>query len=210
MLEAPAVVYEGGTAGIPATKPGKGKKIDRKSDAVQQYVGHLNAAHDEALAQVGGAEKLYDYGITFNGFAASLTEAQATAIAKVPGVLSVEADVVYEADTSTTPEFLGLSAKKGLWDQLGGPDAKANGKKDGAGENIIIGVIDSGITPESLSFTDQKLKKNKLGKVVYEQVPLGAPACRLGRCLPDRRGVDGGQLQQQADRRPLLQRRPGR
>jgi subtilisin family serine protease len=28
---------------------------------------------------------------------------------------------------------------------------------------------------ESLSFTDQKLKKNKLGKVVYEQVPIGAP-----------------------------------
>ena len=89
--------------------------------------------------------------------------------------VSVEADTVYQADTSTTPHFLGLDAKKGLWDQLGGPDAKANGKKDGAGENIIIGIIDSGITPESLSFTDQKIKKDKLGKVVYEQVPLGAP-----------------------------------
>ncbi len=32
-----------------------------------------------------------------------------------------------------------------------------------------------GITPESLSFTDRKIKKDKLGKVVYEQVPLGAP-----------------------------------
>ncbi len=124
---------------------------------------------------MGGAEKLYDYNVAFNGFAANLTEAQAKAIEKVPGVVSVEADVIYEVDTSTTPGFLGLDAKKGLWDQLGGPNAKANGKKDGAGENIIIGIIDSGITPESLSFTDQKLKRNKLGKVVYEQVPVGPP-----------------------------------
>ena len=128
------------------------------------------------LPKVGGAEKLYDYNVAFNGFAANLTEAQAKAIEKVPGVVSVdEAYVIYEVDTSTTPGFLGLDAKKGIWDQLGGPNAKANGKKDGAGENIIIGIIDSGITPESLSFTDQKLKRNKLGKVVYEQVPVGPP-----------------------------------
>ncbi len=171
----PVVTYDGGVAGIPATKPAKGKKIDRKSEKVTRYVGHLNRSHDQALAQVGGAEKLYDYSITFNGFAAELTEAQAKAIAKAPGVISVEADVIYEADTATTPAFLGLAAKKGLWDALGGPTGSANGKKDGAGENIIIGIIDSGITPESISFTDQKIKKDKLGKVVYEQVPLGAP-----------------------------------
>ena len=175
MIQQPVVTYDGGVAGIPATKPAKGKKIDRRSEKVARYVGHLQASHDQALAEVGGAEKVYDYTIAFNGFAAELTEAQAKAIAKAPGVVSVDADVIYEADTATTPTFLGLDAKKGLWDALGGPKGKANGKKDGAGEDIIIGIIDSGITPESLSFTDQKIKKDKLGKVVYEQVPLGAP-----------------------------------
>ena len=175
MIQQPTVTYEGGVAGIPATKPAEGKKIDRRSDKVARYVGHLKASHDQALAVVGGSEKVYDYTIAFNGFAAELTEAQAKAIAKAPGVVSVEADVIYETDTATTPTFLGLDAKKGLWDALGGPKGKANGKKDGAGENIIIGIIDSGITPESLSFTDQKIKKDKLGKVVYEQVPIGPP-----------------------------------
>ena len=50
-------------------------------------------------------------------------------------------------DTSTTPSFLGLTASGGLWDQLGGFGH--------AGENIIIGDIDSGIWPESLSFADR-------------------------------------------------------
>ena len=185
MIQAPTITYTGGVAGIPATKPAEGEKIDRTSTAVTRYVGHLKSAHDQALAQVGG-EKLYDYNIAFNGFAAKLTDGQAAAIAKLPGVLSVEADVVYEADTSTTPGYLGLDAKKGIWDELGGPNPQQIQRKDGPGENIIIGIIDSGITPESLSFTDQRIKKNKLGQVIYQQVPLGAPpegwagACQTG------------------------------
>ena len=45
------------------------------------------------------------------------------------------------------PDFLGLTAEGGIWDQLGGAAS--------AGEDIIIGVIDSGIWPESLSFADR-------------------------------------------------------
>jgi subtilisin family serine protease len=88
----------------------------------------------------------------------------------VPGVLSVEADVIYEADTATTPHYLGLDSPHGIWQRLGG----VNGKY-GAGENIIIGDIDSGITPESLSFTDRKIKPSKLGKVQYGEVDIGPP-----------------------------------
>jgi len=170
----PVVAYQGGVAGIPATKPAKGKKIDRKSAAVEQYVGHLKATHDQALASVG-AQKVYDYVYTYNGVAAKLSDAQVDALEKQSDVLAVVPNEIVHADTSSTPGFLGLDAKKGLWDQLGGPKAFANGKKDGAGENIIIGVVDSGIWPDSLSFTDQKIKRDKLGKVIYEQVEIGPP-----------------------------------
>ena len=73
MIQAPAATYTGGVAGIPATKPAKGKKFDGKSEAASRYIGHLEAAHDQVLAEVGG-QKIYDYNVTFNGFAATLTE----------------------------------------------------------------------------------------------------------------------------------------
>ena len=173
MIQEPTITYTGGVAGIPATKPAEGEKIDRASAAVSSYVGHLTSAHDQALAEVGG-EKLYDYSIAFNGFAAKLTDGQAAAIAKLPNVISVEADVMYEADTSTTPRYLGLDARNGIWDKLGGPNPNGITWQDGAGENIIIGVIDSGITPESWSFTDREIRR-RLGNVVYQVTPVGPP-----------------------------------
>jgi subtilisin family serine protease len=170
LVQAPAVTYGGGIAGHAATKPAKGKKLDKQSSRVHGYTAYLDQQHSDVLAEVSDAEKLYDYNIAFNGFAAKLTDAQAKALEKVPGVLSVEADVIYEADTATTPHYLGLDSPHGIWQRLGG----VNGKS-GAGENIIIGDIDSGITPESLSFTDRKIKPNKLGKVQYGEVDVGPP-----------------------------------
>ena len=126
------------------------------------------------LAAAGGGKKAYSYGYVFNGFAAELTEAQADKIRSMPGVLSVEKDVIVDVDTSSTPSFLGLDAPGGLWDQLGGPGS--------AGENIIIGVIDSGIWPESLSFSDRtgaNGNASKDGKLAYQQI-----AGWHGKCVP--------------------------
>ncbi len=160
MLDAPAIAYEGGTAGLPATKPGKGKKIDRDSTAVQQYVGHLKGQHDKALAKVGGT-KVYDYSISFNGFAAELTEGQAAGLQKVAGVLAVTEDELRQPDTSTTPNFLGISKPGGLWSQLGGPAS--------AGEGIVVGIVDTGVWPEHPSFSDKPAD----GGQEYGPVPQG-------------------------------------
>jgi Subtilase family/Fibronectin type-III domain/PA domain/Peptidase inhibitor I9 len=147
MLDAPAVAYEGGTAGIPATKPGKGQKLDPASGAVKQYLGHLKAKHDRALEKVGGAQKVYDYGVSFNGFAAELTAAQAEGLEKVEGVVAVSPDQIRQPDTSNTPTFLGINQPGGLWSKLGGVGT--------SGEDIIIGVVDTGVWPEHLSFSDR-------------------------------------------------------
>jgi subtilisin family serine protease len=155
MLEPPAVAYEGGVAGIPATKPGKGNKINPAADNVQNYRGHLKSTHDKALANVGGGGMVYDYGISFNGFAARLTDAQAEAMKVQKGVVAVTPDELQSVTTFSTPSFLGLDANGGLWAQLGG--VSKGGLNKGAGEDIVIGVLDSGIWPESLSFSDRRL-----------------------------------------------------
>jgi subtilisin family serine protease len=163
MVQDPVVSYNGGIAGLEATKPAKGKKADPNSDKVKKYVAHLKAKHDEALSKVGGGEKLYDYDFSYNGFAASLTEQQAAKLEKQPDVVDVTANELHTVNTATTPGFLGLEGGNGLWSQLGGVGA--------AGENVVIGTVDSGITPESLSFTDRKITNGTLGEVVYGAAP---------------------------------------
>lgn len=148
LVDDPVVAYEGDTAGLPATKPGKGEKINPNSNAVQRYVAHLKRQHDAALNAVGaGASKVYDYYYSFNGFAAALTPGQAAKLATRPDVLSVAVEEVRYPTTDNSPTFLGLTSGGGLWEQLGDPDS--------AGEDMIVGVIDTGIWPEHPSFSDQ-------------------------------------------------------
>src|SRR5688572_4768213 len=148
----PVVAYEGGVAGLEATKPAKGSKIDPDAAKVVRYAEHLKASHDKALQKVGGANKLYDFVYAYNGVAAKLTEAQVAALEKSPDVAAVSPEQELTHDTSSTPAFLGLSNPGGLWEQLGGPTGGKSGS--GAGENVVIGIIDSGVWPENRSFSD--------------------------------------------------------
>jgi len=174
MLDAPAVAYTGGVPGLRATKPTRGQKIDPLNTDVVRYAAYLDSRHNDALARTGG-RKYYDYHYSFNGFAAQLTAAQASAMKKIAGVLAVNKDELQKADTSSTPTFLGLTAEGGLWEQLGGVGR--------AGEGIIIGIVDSGIWPESLSFSDRTgfngngSKDDKLG---YQQIPGWHGKCTPG------------------------------
>ncbi|KAF5406632.1 MAG: Subtilase family protein [Candidatus Udaeobacter sp.] len=171
MLAAPAVSYSGGIAGYNATAPQHGRKIDPAARDTVRYVGYLKSKHDAALRKVGGGQKIYDYGISYNGFAAKLTAKQSAALKKQDGVLAVTPDEMVSQDTSSTPHFLGLDAPSGIWEQLGGPTGTRT--HAGAGENIVIGVVDSGIWPQSKSFSDRDAN----GKLIYQ--PFGG---RHGRC----------------------------
>ncbi|MFN2418476.1 MAG: S8 family serine peptidase, partial [Candidatus Limnocylindria bacterium] len=147
-LEAsPVVAYEGGTQGLAATRPAKGEKIDPSSAKVRKYAAHLIGRHDAILQSAPGATKIADYVYSYNGFAALLTAAQANALREVDGVQAVVRDELRQPTTDRTPDFLGLTAPGGLWSDLGG--------QGNAGEDVIIGVIDTGIWPEHPSFSDQ-------------------------------------------------------
>src|SRR5215216_5414651 len=77
LVQAPAVTYEGGVAGYAATKPARGQKLAKQSSRVSSYTAYLDRQHSAALAAVSDADKVYDYNIALNGFAAKLTDAQA-------------------------------------------------------------------------------------------------------------------------------------
>jgi subtilisin family serine protease len=170
MAEDPVVAYRGGIPGYQATRPNGGQKVDPTSPQVTRYVGFLDARHDQALAAAGGGRKIYDYRYSFNGFAAELSDEQAARLASVPGVLAVSKDEKQQLDTANTPAFLGLTGNDGFWARYG------------TGEGVVIGIVDSGIWPESLSFSDRSGvngNATKDGKLDYFQLPGWH-----GRCVP--------------------------
>ncbi|WP_179959340.1 S8 family serine peptidase [Marinobacter changyiensis] len=170
MADMPVSAYTGGISGYEATKPRNGQKIDINSRQVANYKSYLESRHDDVLAQVGGAKKLYSYGYVFSGFAAEMTPAQATKLAQIPGVIAVSKDEFRELVTATTPAFLGLSGADGFWNMT----AK--------GEDVIIGIVDSGIWPEHPSFYDRTGNDgnaSKNGMLSYLQIPGWN-----GKCVP--------------------------
>lgn len=139
----PVAAYDGYKKGFAATRPKAGQKLNPKSAAAVKWQKHLTAQHDAALAKVG-ATKYYDYTITNNAVAVKLTARQAAKLARTKGVIALSKDRLMQPDTTQSPHFLGLDAEGGLWQQLGG--------NEDAGAGVVVGVIDTGIWPESASF----------------------------------------------------------
>ncbi len=171
MLEQPVAAYTGGVAGIEATKPAAGQKLDEEAANVKRYAAYLTGRHS-ALAQKVGLKKVHDYSYAYNGFAAEMTDGQAKALEKDSAVLSVEKDALAQPDTSSTPDFMGLTGSNGAWAKLGGVGV--------AGENVIIGIIDTGITPNHPSFSD----RNPRFRALPAYGPTPGNWVRANRCTP--------------------------
>ncbi|CAA7032242.1 unnamed protein product [Microthlaspi erraticum] len=82
------------------------------------------------------------YKRSFNGFAARLTESERERVAEMEGVVSVFPNKNFQLQTTTSWNFMGLK------------EGKRTKRNPTVESDIIIGVIDSGITPESQSFSD--------------------------------------------------------
>ncbi|MEV4112405.1 S8 family serine peptidase [Nonomuraea sp. NPDC049695] len=197
MAADPVATYEGDVAGLATTKPQQGEKIDPGSADVEKYADHLRGRHDAALKKVGGGKKLYEYVYSYGGFAAKLTESQVRELRAMPDVVAVTEDRKVTVQTSSTPHFLGLDAPGGLWDQLGGPTGGRHGK--GAGDGLVIGVIDTGVTPASKSFAnpDGSGKPYKPIRGFHGECPQTSPAVCNGKIVGARHfdaawGGDGG------------------
>lgn len=142
----PVISYKGGVNGFEATAVESDEKIDPTSELVTSYAEHLEKKHDMLLGMLfdrGTYEKLYSYRHLINGFAVHISPEQAEILRRAPGVKSVERDWKVKRLTTHTPQFLGLPT--GVW-PTGGGHAKA-------GEDIVIGFVDSGIYPHHPSFS---------------------------------------------------------
>ena len=146
LRQQPEATYDGHTAGLAATKPAEGQKFAPHSPAATKYREHLRASLRQVRERTGVGAVKDEFTTVTSGFSAHLTGRQAEALAKDPDVLSVTADELRHVDTAKTPGFLGLAGDKGLWARLGGVGS------DGAGSSVVVGVIDSGVWPESPSF----------------------------------------------------------
>jgi subtilisin family serine protease len=191
-LKAPAMAsYTGGTRGIPATNPQRAgtRKLDTRSAAAQAYKRYLDGRQNAALARLNGARPavLYSYRYAFAGFSANLTAQQKRTLAHAPEVLHIfentkrhvtavdpddpdQVDAALGGANGDGASFLGLP--HGLWNDLSGADQ--------AGDGVIVGDIDTGITPESASFADQSNGNTTYVGPDYQPPELWNGTCQAG------------------------------
>jgi subtilisin family serine protease len=161
MANDPVIAYEGDIPGYQATKPGRGQKINPNSAHVRKYADLLVDKQDRALrsAGVSTAAKVNEYTIALNGFSALLTEGQVEEIRMQKDVLMVMPDELLQVQTDSSPSFLGLDAPAGPY------------LRGVTGENVVVGIIDTGIWPEHPSFADDGS---------YGPPPVGPLPCEFG------------------------------
>ncbi|GKV04603.1 hypothetical protein SLEP1_g16746 [Rubroshorea leprosula] len=79
---------------------------------------------------------------SLSGFSASLSPEELEALKNTPGYVSSIRDSPVKLDTTHSSQFLGLNYNSGAW------------PVSSFGKDVIIGVVDTGVWPESESFND--------------------------------------------------------
>ncbi|KAL8142196.1 hypothetical protein V2J09_015228 [Rumex salicifolius] len=115
-----------------------GDRPVNEASAAQSHVNlltKLKGSEDTARESI-----VYSYHRTFNAFAAKLSENEANTLSVMDGVLSVFKNRYHKLHTTKSWDFIGFpqTAKRSLKTET----------------NLIVALLDTGITPESESFRD--------------------------------------------------------
>jgi len=151
--------------------------FNRDSAEIASYARQLAVKQDQALARVGpGSEMIHRYQYSLNGFAARMTEVQAEKMSHLPEVLKVWEDEIRPLATGFSAEFLELFDNE---NGLRGPAGLS-------GENVVIGIIDSGIALSHPSLKDSRLNGPSVCESSWADASfLGLWLCREYKNIPE-------------------------
>lgn len=92
---------------------------------------------------------VYSYHSAMEGFAAQLSESELESLKMLPDVVAIRPDRIHQVQTTYSYKFLGLdpASREGAW------------HKSSFGRGTIIGVLDTGVWPESPSFNDHGMPR---------------------------------------------------
>nr|GMD34777.1 subtilisin-like protease SBT1.1 [Ipomoea batatas]GMD38096.1 subtilisin-like protease SBT1.1 [Ipomoea batatas] len=111
-------------------------------DSRTWYEAVLDSVTKLSASENPPPQLLYVYETAVSGFAAKLSRQNLESLKHVPGFLAAVPDEMLTLHTTHSPQFLGLRNGKGLW---GGKNLASD---------VIVGVVDTGIWPEHISFRD--------------------------------------------------------
>ncbi|OWM64985.1 hypothetical protein CDL15_Pgr028703 [Punica granatum] len=122
-------------------------RSDRWHEAIIDSISELSSPEEAAAAQgTTQPELLYVYETALSGFAAKLSSKQLDSLSKINGFISATTDELLILHTTHSPKFLGLKVGEGLW------------SASSLASDVIIGVLDTGIWPEHVTFQDSGMQ----------------------------------------------------
>ncbi|BAT75660.1 hypothetical protein VIGAN_01356200 [Vigna angularis var. angularis] len=130
-----------------APQPERGTYIVHvaKSEMPQSFEHHT-VWYESSLKSVSDSAKIiYTYDNAIHGYATRLTAEEARLLESQTGILAVLPETRYELHTTRTPQFLGLDKSADMF-----PESSS-------ASDVIVGVLDTGVWPESKSFDDTGL-----------------------------------------------------
>jgi subtilisin family serine protease len=137
----PTASYMGGVPGLAATSPSvthKTLRADRTAvTAYDRYAKRTIQTINARIASAVPSAKIgYSFVTVYGGVSALVPANSIATLLRTPGVAAVQKDTINHVLDDNT-EFLGATA---VWPSLGGSSS--------AGNNVVVGVIDTGIWPE--------------------------------------------------------------
>lgn len=154
------------------------KKLNLKSAASKAYISHLAEQRHTHVGNIAATlqrsvEPKHVFDTTLNGISMSMTEAEARRVAQLPGVKQVVEVFDRYTNTDAGPAWIGAPS---VWNN-------SVGSLKTQGEGVVVGIIDTGITPQHASFSDNNQAgftyQNPKGKVLGLCASGGASA---GKC----------------------------
>ncbi|WP_269455108.1 S8 family serine peptidase [Microbulbifer elongatus] len=111
--------------------------LQQKQQAVVQEARGLGIRHNPRL----------QFTDAINGFTMKMTQAQAKKLAESPNVAFIQRSDMLELHTDRGPEFIGA-------DRIWNGNTDANSGLEQKGEGMIVGILDTGINTDHVSFAD--------------------------------------------------------